>query len=320
MNSVHHRTKLKFFSYLSIRIQIRKMFTSQKETSSVWSSLSTHAHPGSTIFATPVEIWTSQRQFQFPPALSIHHCLSQEITGICLTPETAKVRLIQEEPKKNTQQYILMSQYNPWLDCEMTQEKREYLKPRAGEFCYPVYPLGGSGDFTSSLMAVSTEFFRNETVMDIVNLYLWPLLYSRADDVVACKTFADWQRLFSRTISLAFPEYDYWCSLPAFISISDQRRTARILQYLTPGRVLYLLTTNSNLWPYGGGGSKGAPRSRNADGGICVIKPKIKDYNDKTEIEWLVNAEFLRKMKRVHIYFTYSQYTVTASVTDSDGE
>jgi hypothetical protein len=169
-------------------------------------------------------------------------------------------------------------------------------------------------------MAVSTEFFRNETVMDIVNLYLWPLLYSRADDVVACKTFADWQRLFSRTISLAFPEYDYWCSLPAFISISDQRRTARILQYLTPGRVLYLLTTNSNLWPYGGGGSKGAPRSRNADGGICVIKPKIKDYNDKTEIEWLVNAEFLRKMKRVHIYFTYSQYTVTASVTDSDGE
>jgi hypothetical protein len=111
-------------------------------------------------------------------------------------------------------------------------------------------------------------------------------------------------------------------ALAAFIPISDQRRTARILQYITPARVLYLLSTNSNLWPYGGGGSGGGSglRSRNSGGGICVIKSKIKDYNDKTEIDWLVSGEFLRKMKRVHIYFTYSQYTVTASVTDADGD
>ena len=267
-----------------------------------------------------VEQWTERRQFQFPPALSQYD--SHQPSGICLN-ENTRLRVIRDAPAKHTQLYNLLSQYNPWLDCEMTREKREYLRPRAGEFCYPVYPLGGggsNGDFSSSLMAVSIEFFRNETVMDIVNLYLWPLLYSRSDDVVACKTFADWRRLFSRTISLAFPEYDDWCSLPSFISISDQRRTARILQYLTPGRVLYLLTTTSNLWPYGGGNGSTTTRSRHSDGGICVIKPKIKDYTDKTEIEWLVNAEFLRKMKRVHIYFTYSQYTVTASVSDSDGE
>jgi hypothetical protein len=303
-----------------------------------------------TTFAHPVEIWTAQRQFQFPPALTIHSRdeMASKTLGICLN-DNAKVRVIQEEPPKNTQQYLLMTQYNPWLDCEMTREKREYLKPRAGEFCYPVYPLGGSPDHSSSLMAVSTEFFRNETVMDIVNLYLWPLLYSRSDEVVACKTFSDWRRLFSRTISLAFPGYEYWRSvvgavqsattlsaepaLAAFIPIADQRRIVRILQYLTPGRVLYLLTTSSKLWPYGvgnttiggisggsGGGGVGSRSSRRDGGGICVIKPKIKDYNDKTEIDWLVTGEFLRKMKRIHIYFTYSKYTVTASLSDSDGE
>lgn len=267
-----------------------------------------------TPFANPVEIWTTQHQFQFPPALSIYSRDDITTSGICIN-ENAKVRVIREEPLKNTQQYLLMTQYNPWLDCEMTREKREYLKPRAGEICYPVYPIGGSGDHSSNLMAVSTEFFRNETVMDIVNLYLWPLLYSRSDDVVACKTFADWRRLFSRTISLAFPGYEYWRSvvgevhsattLSAIIPISDQRRTARILQYLTPGFVLYLLTTSSNLWPYG-------------VGGLCVIKSKIKNYTDKTEIDWIVSAEYLRKMKRIHIYFTYSQYTVSATLSDSD--
>jgi hypothetical protein len=240
-------------------------------------------------------------------------------TGIDYT----RLRCLHEEPKQNTQFYQLLSQYNPWLDCEMTREKRQYLRPRVGEYCYAVYPLGGTcGDNSSgsSLTSNTIEFFRNETIMDIVNLYLWPLLYSRSDEVIACKTFSDWKKLFSQTISLAFPGYSYWCSvigavdaatslsalpaLSAFISVSDQRRTAQILQYLTPARVLYLLTTSSNLWPY--------------KGGLCVIKPKIKNYTDKTEIDWTVSAEYLRKMKRIHVYFTYSQYTVSASLSDSD--
>jgi hypothetical protein len=147
--------------------------------------------------------------------------------------------------------------------------------------------------------------------MDIVNLYLWPLLHSRADDVIACRTFADWRRLFARTVSLTFPDYDYWVSIaPAgtatsssaasFVPVSDQRRTARILKYLTPARVLYLLTTRANFWPYGQTTSSRSSRY----GGLCSIKPKIKEYNDKTEIDWLVGADFLRKMKRVHMYFT----------------
>ena len=163
--------------------------------------------------------------------------------------------------------------------------------------------------------------------MDIVNLYLWPLLHSRAEEVIACRTFADWRRLFTRTIFLAFPDYDYWQTQAtySFISLSNQRRTACILKHMTPARVLYLLTTSAGFWPYGASSSSSSSRLRNATSGLCSIKSKIKEYNDKTEIDWLVGADFLRKMKRVHMYFTtsvaqVSQITNTLLHIDTDSE
>ena len=255
----------------------------------------------------PVTQWTHDNNFAFPPVLTTddfhyhHHPRFKEI---------------REVPKAGYPLYHLISQYNPWLDCEMTREKRAYLAPRVGEFCCPVY-VGGGGN------GGADHFFRNETVVDIVNLYLWPLLHSRADEVVACRTFAEWRCLFVQTISLAFPDYEYWGSVAAsagsgayastFIPVSDQRRTAQILKYMTPARVLYLLTTRAGLWPYG------SPAQQY---GICSVKPKIKEYNDKTKIDWLVGADFLRKMKRVHVYFTTSvtqaSTSATVSLYDSD--
>jgi hypothetical protein len=264
------------------------------------------APAAATDLADPVTIWTSKYNFRFPPALSVHDANYMN--------DNTQHRVIHDVPRPNTSLYHLISQYNPWLDCEMTREKRVYLKPRSGELYFPVY-IGDS----------STAFFRNETVMDIANLYVWPLLHSRADEVVACKTFLEWRRLFTRTISLAFPDYEYWVSvasstnsvLNTFISVSDQRRTARILKYMTPARVLYLLTTRANFWPYG------APEHRSTQQfGICSVKPKIKEYADNTKIEWLVTVDFLRKMKRVHIYFTsvISTTVAASSVYDTDEE
>ena len=236
----------------------------------------------------PVTQWTMDHNFAFPPALT---------TGDCHYHHHPRFKEIRELPKAGYTLYHLISQYNPWLDCEMTREKRAFLAPRVGEFCCPVY-VGGGGNGAD-------HFFRNETVIDIVNLYLWPLLHSRADEVVACRTFAEWRHLFAQTISLAFPDYEYWGSVAAsagayastFIPVSDQRRTAQILKYMTPARVLYLLTTRAGFWPYG------SPAQQY---GICSVKPKIKEYTDKTKIDWLVGADFLRKMKRVHVYFTTS--------------
>jgi hypothetical protein len=55
--------------------------------------------------------------------------------------------------------------------------------------------------------------------------------------------------------------------------------------------------------------------SRNS--GLCSIKPKIKEYSEKTAIEWLVSADFHRKMKRVHIYFTPLITSVASSIAYS---
>lgn len=262
----------------------------------------------------PVIKWTTERNFMFPPALTI------EERGL----EYSRFKHIRETPKLGYSSYNLITQYNPWLDCEMTREKRVFLTPLVGEFSCPVNSSNSSSSASSALDTRSVpNFFRNESIIDITNLYLWPLLHSRADEVVACRTFAEWSLLFSNTISLAFPDYEYWVSISAasggvalvsstFIPIFDQRRTSQILKYISAERVLYLLTTRANFWPYG------PPESRSSSQqyGICSVKPKIKEYTDKTKIDWLVGADFLRKMKRVHIYFTSA--TSHSNIYDDD--
>lgn len=259
----------------------------------------------------PVVKWTTERNFVFPPALTI------EDRGL----EYPRFKHIREVPKIGSSTYNLISQYNPWLDCEMTREKRVFLTPRVGEFSCAVSSTNSSVGDSRGI----PNFFRNESIIDIVNLYLWPLLHSRAEEVVACRTIADWRLLFSRTISLAFPDYEYWVSISAasgvasvsstFIPILDQRRTTQILKYMSAERVLYLLTIRANFWPYG----PHETRSSSQQYGICYIKPKIKEYSDKIKINWLVSADFLRKMKRVHIYFTSVMgYSVISNIYDDD--
>lgn len=263
--------------------------------------------------------------FVFPPALTTEDI--ENSYGI----DYSRFRQIIEVPKFGSSLYHLLSQYNPWLDCETMREKRAYLKPRVGEFSCAVNSGTTTTGYGGSDNRNIPNFFRNETTIDIVNLYLWPLLYSYADEVVSCVTFSDWKRLFSKTISIAFPDYEYWVSVAnpgtsgrssVFIPLSDQRRTAQILKYITPARVLYLLTTRANLWPYSAPPSSSyrETRSSSRQYGLCCVKSKIKEYNDKTEIEWLVNAGFLRTMKRVHIYFTSLHNDVFVSLNDTDSE
>jgi len=266
--------------------------------------------------------WTARNNFRFPPPL-----MSDDAAAAAGSSD--RFRVIHEEPRKNTLLYLLLSQYNPWLDCEMTREKRAYLKPRVGEMC----------------CAVSTF---SSTVIDIANLYLWPLLHSRADEVVACKSFADWRRLFEQTIILAFPDYNEWVikatESSAFVSVSEKHRLTTIIKTLNPARVLYIMTTRAGVWPYGPSSSSSSSSSTswslslslslslsnsvsspNPVSGLCSIKQKIKEYDDVTEIEWLVRADFLRKMKRVHLYTAISTSSLYSSaapelVYDADSD
>lgn len=243
----------------------------------------------------PVTIWTTEHNFRFPEPRLVHdeHNIDERLKSedICI-----RLKPIYEVPKVGSSLYHLISQQNPWLDCEMTREKREHLKPRAGEMYCTIYTVNTNPD---------TNLFRYETFTDIINLYLWPLLHSRADDVIACRTFSEWVHLFTRTITLAFPDYEEWVSVATdgSTSVSHRYRMSQFLKYITPARVLHLLTTQANIWPYGVPKTPHVSRSA-IQYGLCSIKSKIKEYTDKTKIEWLVSAEFLRKMKRNHVYFT----------------
>ncbi len=249
--------------------------------------------------------WTARHNFRFPPPLMSDDTSSASVSD--------RFRVIHEEPRPNTLLYLLLSQYNPWLDCEMTREKRVYLKPSVGEMC-------------SAITAASAS---SSTVIDIANLYLWPLLHSRADEVIASRTFGDWRHLFGQTITLAFPDYNEWIGKTtkpsAFVSVCERNRLTTILKTLNPARVLYLLTTRAGVWPYGPSASSSSSSSSwslslsssvstpNPIAGLCSIKQKIKEYDDTTEIEWLVRADFIKKMKRVHLYIAPSAASATMS-------
>ena len=276
--------------------------------------------------------WTAQHNFRFPPPL-----MSDDTDVAAEVFQSERFRVIHEEPRPNTLLYLLLSQYNPWLDCEMTREKRAHLKPHLGEVSCAVLASASSAAPTSTAAAAAAAF-RNETMIDIANLYLWPLLHSRADEVVACRTFADWRQLFARTITLAFPDYNKWVDIAtakpsAFVSISERKMTMSFLKTLNPARTLYLLTTRAGFWPYGPSSHAEADTrahrwslslslsssvsTSHTTTGLCSIKQKIKEYNDTTEIEWLVRADFLKKMKRVHLYIASS---AAGFVYDSDND
>jgi hypothetical protein len=285
--------------------------------------------------------WTAQHNFRFPPPL-----MSDDTDVATEVFQSERFRVIHEEPRPNTLLYLLLSQYNPWLDCEMTRRKRTHLKPHLGEVSCAVLASSSSSAALASTAAAAAAAFRNETTIDIANLYLWPLLHSRADEVVACRTFADWRRLFARTITLAFPDYNEWVDIAttkpsAFVSVSERKMTMSFLKTLNPARTLYLLTTRAGFWPYGSSSHAAADgigarahrwslslsssvSSPHTTTGLCSIKPKIKEYNDATEIEWLVRADFLKKMKRVHLYIVSSTTTSAAAassfVYDSDSD
>ena len=297
-----------------------------------------------------VALWTAQHNFRFPPPL-----MSDDTDVAAEVFLSERFRVIHEDPRPNTLLYLLLSQYNPWLDCEMTREKRAHLKPHLGEVSYAVLASASSSSSSSATPAPAAAF-RNETTIDIANLYLWPLLHSRADEVVACRTFADWRRLFARTITLAFPDYNEWVDMTtakpsAFVSVSERKMIMSFLKTLNPARTLYLLTTRAGFWPYGPSSSSSSSHTAahgsgtrahwwslslslslsssvstpHTTTGLCSIKPKIKEYDDATEIEWLVRADFLKKMKRVHLYFVSSASAAAASsaasfVYDSDSD
>ena len=70
----------------------------------------------------------------------------------------------------------------------------------------------------------------------MVNM-MWCLVHSRADELVACKTVADFNALFEQTIRLEYPSY------PSF------RMEYQLKRIVTPRKLLWMLSQKANLFP-----------------------------------------------------------------------
>jgi len=89
-------------------------------------------------------------------------------------------------------------------------------------------------DVVKYVTPYSTE--RDLEYKGMVNM-MWCLVHSRADELVACNTVADFNALFEQTIRLEYPSY------PSF---SMQYRLKRII---TPRKLLWMFSQKANLFP-----------------------------------------------------------------------
>jgi hypothetical protein len=89
---------------------------SQKDKNAA-AAIATDQENSTREYYDPVREWTTQTNFRFPPPLITDGSINSE-----------RFRVIHEVPAKNTSLYYLLSQSNPWLDCEMTREKRNVLR------------------------------------------------------------------------------------------------------------------------------------------------------------------------------------------------
>jgi hypothetical protein len=192
---------------------------------------------------------------------------------------------------------------------------------------------GDDKDVVKYVTPYSTE--RDLEHKGMVNM-MWCLVHSRADELVACKTVADFNALFEQTIRLEYPSY------PSF---SLQYHLKRIV---TPRKLLWMFSQKANMFP--GKARPGTARwtvdptnlypaplfnpnvytksmvffnlrdcrsatisSRSAhyetvylvgasggrdETGICVVE-RLAQFGDGAKIRWLLSAQQLRKMERV---------------------
>jgi hypothetical protein len=170
----------------------------------------------------------------------------------------------------------------------------------------------------------------------MVNM-MWCLVHSRADELVACKTVADFNALFEQTIRLEYPSY------PSF------RMEYQLKRIVTPRKLIWMFSQKANLFP--GKARPGTARwtvdptnqypapvfdpkvytksmvffnLRDCRGatdderevrttkpvflvgasggrdetGICVVE-RLAQFGDGAKIRWFLSAQQLRKMERV---------------------
>jgi len=224
---------------------------------------------------------------------------------------------------------------NNWLLPPMKTEvsKEEQLR---GFYIGKDDDKGDDKDVVKYVTPYSTE--RDLAHKGMVRM-MWCLVHSRADELVACKTVADFNALFEQTIRLEYPSY------PSF---SLQYHLKRIV---TPRKLLWMFSQKANMFP--GKARPGTARwtvdptnlypapvfdpnvytksmvffnlrdcrvatIRTDEREVRTMKPvylvgasggrdetgicvveRLVQFGDQAKIRWLLSAQQLRKMERV---------------------
>ena len=193
-----------------------------------------------------------------------------------------------------------------------------------------------------SVATVATYFTPYSTARDLENEkmveMMWCLIHSRSEELTACRTVADFNALFERTIHLAYPNW--------------KSQTHQLLRRkITPAKMLWLFSQKANVFPGRGrpgtaqwvnvptgyrtrvsdsiytksmvffthevcrGGEVGQKGGRE-ETGICVVE-RMKQDGENAKIRWLLSAKQLHEMERVEFRPEYDPFP-PAPVYSSD--
>jgi hypothetical protein len=196
----------------------------------------------------------------------------------------------------------------------------------------------GSGEHISVVKYVtpysSTRDIENEELVEM----MWCLVHSRPDELVACKTVAEFTALFNRTAHLSIPNLNAYCR-----------------KNLMPKTLLWMLSQKANIFPgrsrpgtavwerdpstltgqevartkssytksmvffnglQGYHDKVGQPGGR-PETGICVVEQMSRD-GENAKIRWLLTPKQLREIERVEFSPDYDPFP--RSYLDSDDD
>lgn len=171
----------------------------------------------------------------------------------------------------------------------------------------------------------SARDLENEKMVEM----MWCLIHSRSEELTACRTVADFNALFERTIHLEYPNW-------------KDRAHQLLRRKITPAKMLWLFSQKANVFP--GRGRPGTARwvnvptgyrTRESDSiytksmvffthevcrggevgqkggreetGICVVE-RMKQDGENAKIRWLLSAKQLHEMERVEFIPEYDPF------------
>jgi hypothetical protein len=231
-----------------------------------------------------------------------------------------------------------MREWRTKMNWHLPPDKKEVTDQERRQGFYTAIVRGSVSREHNSVVKYVTPYSSSRDVEneELVEM-MWCLVHSRPDELVACKTVADFTALFNRTAHLSIPNLNAYCR-----------------KNLMPKTLLWMLSQKANMFP---GRSRpgtavwerdpstltgqevartkssytksmvffnglqdyrdvGQPGGR-PETGICVVEQMSRD-GENAKIRWLLTPKQLREIERVEFSPDYDPFP--RSYLDSDDD